>query len=454
MRASTLGTLLAATCCLADKYAVLVAGSKGYPNYRHQADIAHAYKILTDGGIEPGNIITMMYNDIAKAARNPHRGQLFNAPDSDDGTPATDVYAAVKDHIDYESYHVTAKNFVKVLTGDTSAPGPVLKSGEEDEVFVYFADHGGVGIIAFPSFLPGLGNTLHADTLNKALKTMKKKKMFKKLVFYMEACESGSMFDPLSPRTLLDPALGIYAVTAANHNESSWGWYCGSDMGGNKVHGKNLGVCLGDLFSIKWMENTDAADASKETLLQQFVSVKNATFKSHVQRFGNLSYINAPIDTFLGDEANTTTVTTRRARASPIGAGAVDSRDAMLHYLRWRVAQVESGAEEATVEELAEARRELAAEEASRRAAAALFAGAWRRLTGSDGRDMLTTYMPPHRFECHRAVQDGAHLAYTDYSLQFHRVVVNLCEKGYAAERIVAAFAAERESTSVVEEQA
>ena len=29
--------------------AVLVAGSKGWSNYRHQADIAHAYKLLTEG---------------------------------------------------------------------------------------------------------------------------------------------------------------------------------------------------------------------------------------------------------------------------------------------------------------------------------------------------------------------------------------------------------------------
>ena len=446
MRSSTVGTLLAATCCLADKYAVLVAGSKGYANYRHQADIAHAYKILTDGGFKPENIITMMANDIASSPRNPFRGQLFNRPDSG-GTPAVDVYAAVKDHIDYEHHHVTATNFVKVLTGDTSAPGPVLKSGEEDEVFVYFADHGGVGLIAFPAILPGLFNTLAADTLNDALKTMSKKKMFKKLVFYMEACESGSMFDGL-----LDPALGVYAVTAANAHESSWGWYCsGSDMGGNIVHGTELGVCLGDLFSINWMENTDATDAAKETLSQQFVIVQNATFKSHVQHFGNLSYINAPIATFLGVRANRTTTTTATSgvRAVPNPADGVDSRDAMLHYLRWRVAQVESEVKDATNDELVKAMRELAAEEASRRAAAALFAGAWRRLTGSDERDLLTTYRPPRLFDCHRAVQEGAHLAYTDYSLKFHRVVVNLCEMGYDAKRIIAAFAAERESRLV-----
>ena len=44
---------------------------------------------------------------------------------------------------------------------------------------------------------------------------------FADLVFYVEACESGSIFDGL-----LDDDLEIYAVTAANAYESSWGTYC------------------------------------------------------------------------------------------------------------------------------------------------------------------------------------------------------------------------------------
>ncbi|GMH22761.1 hypothetical protein Nepgr_024604 [Nepenthes gracilis] len=32
------------------RWAVLVAGSSGYGNYRHQADVCHAYQILKRGG--------------------------------------------------------------------------------------------------------------------------------------------------------------------------------------------------------------------------------------------------------------------------------------------------------------------------------------------------------------------------------------------------------------------
>ena len=53
-------------CTLADNWAVLVAGSMGWYNYRHQADVCHAYQILHQHGIPDSNIIVMMYDDLAE----------------------------------------------------------------------------------------------------------------------------------------------------------------------------------------------------------------------------------------------------------------------------------------------------------------------------------------------------------------------------------------------------
>lgn len=50
----------------AANWAVLVAGSNGWYNYRHQSDVCHAYQILHKNGIPDSNIIVMMYDDIAK----------------------------------------------------------------------------------------------------------------------------------------------------------------------------------------------------------------------------------------------------------------------------------------------------------------------------------------------------------------------------------------------------
>jgi len=50
---------------------------------------------------------------------------------------------------------------------------------------------------------------------------------------------------------------GIYGLSAANPTESSWATYCSPD---DEVNGKHIGSCLGDLFSVNWMEDTDAAN--------------------------------------------------------------------------------------------------------------------------------------------------------------------------------------------------
>ncbi|KAB8081887.1 hypothetical protein EE612_003477, partial [Oryza sativa] len=39
--------------------------------------------------------------------------------------------------------------------------------------------------------------------------------------FYLEACESGSIFEGLLPN-----GINVYATTASNADESSWGTYC------------------------------------------------------------------------------------------------------------------------------------------------------------------------------------------------------------------------------------
>ena len=52
---------------------------------------------------------------------------------------------------------------------------------------------------------------------------MHTKKNYKYITFYLEACESGSMFQQLPENT------SIYALSASNPSESSWGTYCPPD---------------------------------------------------------------------------------------------------------------------------------------------------------------------------------------------------------------------------------
>jgi legumain len=142
-----------------DYWAVLVAGSKGFYNYRHQADVCHAYQLIKEQGIPEDHIIVMAYNDVAWHSENPFPGQLFNTKDG------ADVYKNCT--IDYEGSEVSKTNFEAILRGDSSALNvnvnstrKVLKSNSLSKVFLFFADHGAPGHILFPDSL------IFADELN------------------------------------------------------------------------------------------------------------------------------------------------------------------------------------------------------------------------------------------------------------------------------------------------
>lgn len=170
--------LLAILLCLtsAKQWAVLVAGSNTYSNYRHQADVFHAYQTLTKNGFDKENIITFAYDDIANSVSNPYKGKVFNKPTY--SNPGVDVYAGVQ--IDYRTADVTPENFLAVLEGnDTTTKGKkVLKLTPNDKVFIFFSDHGSPGLIAFPS------KYLYADQLLQTFNKITGK--FDKLVFYLE----------------------------------------------------------------------------------------------------------------------------------------------------------------------------------------------------------------------------------------------------------------------------
>jgi legumain len=296
-----------------DHWAVIVAGSDGFWNYRHQADVCHAYQIMKTQGIPEDQIILLSYDDVASASQNPFPGKLFNKPDGED------VYAGC--NIDYRGSDVTPKTFLDVIKGTGS--GKVLKSNKDSKVFINFADHGAPGLIAFPS------GQLYAKDLHEALLYMNKNEMYGEMTLYIEACESGSMFDGI-----LEENLNIYATTAANPSESSWGYYCSPD---DTVQGTHIGSCLGDLYSINWMEDTDSHNICSETLDEQFETILAKTTKSHVMKYGDMSFTSEVVGNFQGVCDTKATLSsflrTLDKKEDKKEYASINSRDAKMDYL-------------------------------------------------------------------------------------------------------------------------
>ena len=80
-------------------------------------------------------------------------------------------------------------------------------------------------------------------------------------VIYIEACESGSIF-----QGLLSDSLNIYATTASNAQESSWGTYC---PGMAPAPPEEFNTCLGDLYSVAFLENRCAPGSAGATPAQR-----------------------------------------------------------------------------------------------------------------------------------------------------------------------------------------
>merc|ERR1712086_307721 len=289
---------------------------------------------MKNNGIPEDQIIHLSYNDVAKSSENPFPNTLFNKPTAA-GTPGIDNNLNCT--VDYEGNTVTAENILAVLKGDeATAGGKVLKSTENSKVFFYFADHGAPGLLGTPT-----GEYLYADKLHEAVKYMHTNKMYKEMTMYIEACESGSIF-----QNILEDNIGVYAITATDATTSSWGTYCSPD---DKVNGKSIGSCLGDLFSVNWMEDTDAADITKESLQDQYEAVKAATTKSPVLQWGELDFTSEPIADFqsnidsqgndfwgqlIHDGLNILddALMLESESAERKNTFAVDSRDIKLHY--------------------------------------------------------------------------------------------------------------------------
>ncbi|KAK7395750.1 hypothetical protein VNO78_16317 [Psophocarpus tetragonolobus] len=301
------------------KWAILVAGSYGYGNYRHQADICHAYQVLKNGGLKDENIIVFMYDDIAHNPLNPNRGIIINKPNG------TDVYKGVPK--DYTGDVTTAQNFYAVISGNRSAlsggSGKVVDSGPNDTIFIFYADHGSVGTI---SAMP-VGDNVFAPDFVAVLKKKHAANSYRKMVSF--------------PR-ILPNDIDIYVTTASNSQQSSYAFYC---PGGNPSPPPEYTVCLGDLYSISWLEDSDQNDRTKETLQQQYEIVRQRTTGSAVMQYGDTNLANDFLATYIGATPNLYE-NTYSFEPSTTQTTLISQRDANLLHLHLELEKAPKGSEE------------------------------------------------------------------------------------------------------------
>ena len=321
---------------MAEKYAIVFQGDTGYGNYSDSSNTCRAYNDIVLSGIPRENIIYMANEQIHTESRNPWPGKLFTLPDPEG--EGWDHGKDCKEHYDYTSKHISAEVVIALITQDeekvkelTGLENPkVFHTTEKDTIFIYYSDHGYEGGVGCGS------GRLTTEQIQDALKTLHANKGYDKLAFFLEACESGSVFDTLPDN------LDIYAFTSANRTEPAWCEHCPPD---DVVNGKNIGVCMSMYYDNEYQRLWEA-ESTTITLGELFQRTHDHVAKydhQEVSEWGDLKMRDLPMTTFIGDKP---IKTTNKFTAPSRDSVKVELSAAPLHNAKWAAIRGQTNAME------------------------------------------------------------------------------------------------------------
>jgi legumain len=95
----------------------------------------------------------MAYDDIATDKQNWARGKVYNAYDYQNiypGSSRIQFYIFLSfNYCRYKGNDVTPEKMLAVLSGNGKARDVVINSTKDDDIFLFFSDHGSPGILSF-----------------------------------------------------------------------------------------------------------------------------------------------------------------------------------------------------------------------------------------------------------------------------------------------------------------
>ena len=395
--------MLVLSVVAAENWAVIIAGSNGYNNYRHQSNVAHQYHQYLEFGVKPEHIIVFDYDDVANHKNNPFPGKLYNGP----GDDAREYYEGLV--IDYREKEITKEALFNCLLGIEDGSGKkVLKSTADDKVFINYYDHGAPDLIAL------INDRVYKDELQDTLKKMHEKKMFKELVFYLEACDSATMMEGFPDD------LNIYVVTSTNAAVSGWACFCPPND--DVTHGKHIGACITEEFGYAYMTDMDN-NKGKDNFDEQFQVIYDGMAKSKPKQWASTAFRNETLAEFFG-------VNKMIVRPSELKkykpAHFWDNRDNNLLYLANQLARTDLSSEDRQIA-IQEYQDEVVLREKTDR----LFKDLVARTVGAERfDDMMKPVETVKNTKCYYAAVEAVDrvLPKSDYELKYFTALANMCD--------------------------
>lgn len=186
---------------LQDRCAVVLATSTGFTNYRHQADALDIYRLLRKAGYDDDHIVLVTEDDIASDPGNPHPGVVHVTPDGEN------LHQNIVN--DYKISTLTPQDLANILSGTVTERTPeVVKGSKNTNVLFFWSGHG-----KYDGVLNWGSGEITAQQIHSALEGARDN--FRKMLFVMETCYSGSVGEGL-------PGIpGLLLLTAAAPGEKS-----------------------------------------------------------------------------------------------------------------------------------------------------------------------------------------------------------------------------------------
>ena len=309
---------------IAEKYALVFQGDRGYSNYSDSSNTCRGYDDIIASGIPPENVIYMANENTLVNDNNPWPDKLFTLADPEG--EGWDHAKDCKDHFDYYGKDIEPEVVLAIIRQDeekvkelTGYEHPkVFHTTEKDTIFIYYSDHGYEGGVGCGS------GRITTEQMQGALKDLHANNRYDKLAFFLEACESGSVFDTLPTD------MNIYAFTSANATEPAWCDYCPPN---DVVNGKEIGVCMSMYYDNTYQALWEA-ESTTITLHELFQRTHDEVAKyrdQNVSEWGDLSMGKLPMTTFIGDKPIHVHSKPTRGASNPI-----EKSQAPLHEAKWR----------------------------------------------------------------------------------------------------------------------
>lgn len=247
---------------LDQRWALLVATSSGWENYRHQADVLNMYQILRQHGYDDSHIVLIIEDDLTNHSNNPTPGVIRSRVGGENVRQG-----AV---IDYHTSQLQPSDLTDILLGRSSGRLPeVIRADSDDNVLIFWSGHG------TPVGMNWMGDGLfrYADA-DAMLSALEQAGSYRRLLWLAETCYSGGV------ASAVENHKSMLSFTAANAHETSKA----------DVHDLDMDVWLSNRFTATLHDclTTDTSISMRDLYYRLFQN----TVGSHVCVFGADGYGN------------------------------------------------------------------------------------------------------------------------------------------------------------------